>query len=295
MSVGVFVSAGFMPESDVLRLAPEIERLGFDGMTFPEHLFVTEQAEGAYPGTPDGKAPFRHSTPWPDPLVLIGALGPMTTTLRFMPTVQVIALRHPVALAKTAATTARLCDGRLSIGVGVGWLRDEFDVLGVDFERRGAITNESIDVMRKLWQPGVAEHSGEFFSLPQVRMEPRPPRIPILIGGDSDAALRRAAKRGDGYILPTRTFADVPKTLGRLRERLEAVGREPSSLEIFMPALDAPAETILSALDPMINNITVMPWVHPGKEETSLEDKLERLERYAESVLGPLRAHVATR
>lgn len=293
MSVGVFVSAGFMPESDVLRLAPEIERLGFDGMTFPDHLFVTEHAEGAYPHTPDGKAPFRQTTPWPDPLVLIGALGPMTTRLRFMPTVQLVALRHPVALAKPIATAARLCEGRLALGVGVGWLREEFDVLGVEFERRGAITNESIDVMRKLWEPGVTEHSGEFFSFPALRMEPDPPHIPILIGGDSDAALRRAVRRGDGYILPTRTFADVPNTLDRLRRELEAADREPSTLEVFMPALGASAETILSVLDPMIDNITVMPWSHPGKEETSLDDKLERLERYAAEVLTPLREQVA--
>jgi probable F420-dependent oxidoreductase len=293
MGVGVFVSAGFMPEADVLRLAPEIERLGFDGMTFPDHLFVTEYAEGAYPHTPDGKAPFRQSTPWPDPLALISALGPMTTRLRFMPTVQLIALRHPVALAKTAATTARLCNGRLSLGVGVGWLRDEFDVLGVDFERRGTITNESIDVMRKLWKPGVTEHSGEFFSFPPLRMEPDPPPIPILIGGDSDAALRRAVRRGDGYILPTRTFADIPKTLERLRRELDAADREPSTLEVFMPALGAPVEEIVSVLDPIIDNITVMPWLHPGKEETSMDDKLERLERYAEDMLTSLREQVA--
>src|SRR4051812_26932107 len=106
MSPGVFVSAGFLAETDVLRLAPEIERLGFDGMTFPDHLFVTEYAEGRYPHTPAAKPPFKPDTPWPDPLVLIGALGPSTTRLRFMTSVQIMALRHPVVLAKTAATTA---------------------------------------------------------------------------------------------------------------------------------------------------------------------------------------------
>lgn len=293
MSLGVFVSAGFLPEADVLRLAPEIERLGFDGMTFPDHLFVTEHAEGNYPHSPDGKAPFRLATPWPDPLVLIAALGPMTTRLRFMTSVQIMALRHPVVLAKTAATAARLCDGRMSLGIGVGWLRDEFDVVGVDFERRGAITNEAIDVMRKLWQHGAAEHAGEFFAFPLVRMEPNPPPIPIIVGGDSDAALRRAVRRGDGYILPTRTFADVPKTLGRLHQELEAANRDQGTLEIFMPALGADAEAIKSVLDPMIDNITAMPWPHPGKGDTSMDEKLEHLERYAHDVLAPLREQVA--
>lgn len=293
MSLGVFVSAGFLPEADVLRLAPEIERLGFDGMTFPDHLFVTEYSEGNYPHTPDGKAPFRLDTPWPDPLALIAALGPMTTRLRFMTSVQIMALRHPVVLAKTAATTARLCDGRLSLGIGVGWLRDEFDVVGVNFQRRGAITNEAIDVVRKLWRPGAAEHSGEFFSFPTVRMEPNPPPIPIIVGGDSDAALRRAVRLGDGYILPTRTPADVPKTLGRLRRELEGADRHESTLEIFLPALGAGADAIQSMLDPMIDNVTVMPWPHPGKGDTSTDVKLEHLERYARGVLAPLRERVA--
>jgi probable F420-dependent oxidoreductase len=293
LTPGVFISTGFMTEREVLELTPAIERLGFDGMTFPDHLFLTDSVEGKYPHSSDGKPPFSPDTPWPDALVLIGALGPMTTTLRFVTSIHVLPLRHPVILAKAAATAARLCDGRLTLGVGAGWMRDEFDAVGVPFERRGARMSEAITVLRTLWQQGPVEHSGEFFSFPPVLMEPVPPRIPIAVGGASDAALRRTARLGDGYIMPTQPFAEMPATLERLRAALAAEGRDDSTLEIFIPCLGAPADEILAALEPGVDNVTVMPWPHPGKETTSVSEKLEHLERYAEDALAKLRVGVA--
>jgi probable F420-dependent oxidoreductase len=292
LNPGVFVSAGFLPERDVVELTPAIERLGFDGMSFPDHLFLTDAVDGKYPHSADGKPPFSPDTPWPDALVLIGALGPMTKTLRFVTSIHVLPLRHPVILAKAAATAARLCDGRLTLGVGAGWLRDEFDVVGVDFARRGARMNEAITVLRTLWQQGPVQHSGEFFNFPPLLMEPVPPRIPIIVGGASDAALRRTARLGDGYIMPTQPFDEIPETMERLRAALAVEGRDDSSLEIFVPCMRASADEILSILEPGIDNVTVMPWPHPGKETTSVSDKLEHLERYAEEVLAKLRAGV---
>jgi probable F420-dependent oxidoreductase len=217
----------------------------------------------------------------------------MTTKLRFVTSIHILPLRHPVILAKAAATAARLCDGRLTLGVGAGWMRDEFDAVGVDFTRRGARMSEAITVLRTLWQQGPVEHSGDFFAFPPVLMEPVPPAIRIAVGGASDAALRRTARLGDGYIMPTQPFAEMPETLERLRTALAAEGRDDSSLEIFIPCLAAPAEEILAALEPGIDNVTVMPWPHPGKEATSVGEKLEHLERYAEEVLAKLRVGVA--
>jgi probable F420-dependent oxidoreductase len=278
-----------MTELEVIALTPAIERLGFDGMTFPDHLFLTDAVDGRYPHSADGKPPFSPDTPWPDALVLIGALGALTTRLRFVTSIYVLPLRHPVILAKAAATAARLCEGRLTLGVGAGWLRDEFDVVGVDFSHRGSIMTEAITVLRTLWQPGPVEYSGKFFSFPPVVMEPVPPAIPIAVGGMSDAALRRTAKLGDAYIMPTQPFEQMPETLSRLRAALDDEGRHESSLEVFLPALGAPAEAILDALEPAVNNVTVMPWPHPGKERTSVPEKLAHLERYAENVLAKLR------
>jgi probable F420-dependent oxidoreductase len=216
----------------------------------------------------------------------------MTQKLRFITSIHILPLRHPVILAKAAATTARLCDGRFALGVGAGWMQDEFDVVGVDFKRRGSRMNEAIAVLRTLWKQGPVEHSGEIFSFPPLLMEPVPPPIPILVGGASDAALRRTARLGDGYIMPTQPFAEMPGTLERLRAALDAEGRDESSLEIFIPCMSASADEILPALEPGVDNITVMPWTHPGKETTSVSEKLEQLERYAETTLAELRAGV---
>ncbi len=291
---GVFVSCGFMFEREVMMLAPELERLGFDGLTLPDHLLLAQSMDGRYPHSADGKPPFSPDTPWPDALVLIGALSAVTTRLRLMTAVQVLPLRHPLILAKLAATASRLSDGRLTLGVGVGWNSDEFETIGIDFTHRGSIADEAIVVLRKLWARGPTEHSGEHFRIPLGLMEPSPPSIPIVVGGLSDAALRRAAKLGDGYIVPTQSPVGMSDTLERLRRALEREGRSQSSLEVFLPTLGAPPAEILAALTPAVDNIVVMPWPHPGKQVTSVSEKLQHLEAYAADVLTPLREAAAS-
>ncbi len=278
----------------MLDLVPAIERLGFDGITLPDHLFLHHAVDGRYPHTPDGKPPFSVDTPWPDPLTLIGALSMVTSSLRFMTGVLILPLRNPVVFAKAAATAARLSNGRVVLGVGVGWMREEFDVLGVDFATRGARTNEMIDLLRTLWQPGPVEYEGRFFSIPPLVMEPVPPPIPIVIGGNSDAALKRAAKRGDGFIMPTQGLAAVPEMLGRVREALAAEDRDPASLDLFVPCLAATADEILEILEPGVTDVVVMPWPHAGKETTSVDEKLEHLERYAAETLPHIQVAVAS-
>ncbi len=284
-----------MTEREVIELVPAAEELGFAGVTFPDHLFLRQELGGRYPHSPDGKPPFSPETPWPDALGLIGALGMLTSSLRFMTSILILPLRHPVILAKAAATAARLTDGRLTLGVGAGWMREEFEVVGAEFERRGARMNEAIAVLRTLWKQGPVEHRGTYFAFEPLLMEPVPPTIPIAVGGASDAALRRTARLGDGYIMPTQPLADVPPTLDRLSAALAAEGRDDDSLEVFVPCLGAPAEEILSVLDERVDNVIVMPWPHPGKEATSVSEKLEHLRRYAEGTLAELQAQAVAR
>jgi hypothetical protein len=151
-----------------------------------------------------------------------------------------------------------------------------------------------ITALRTLWQQGPVEHAGDFFAFPSLLMEPVPPEIPIAVGGASDAALKRTARLGDGYIMPSQPFAEMPNTLERLRAALAKERRDVSALEIFIPGLGAPAEEILSAVEPGVDNVTVMPWPHPGKEATSVSEKLEHLERYAEEVLPRLQSGVTS-
>jgi probable F420-dependent oxidoreductase len=285
----VFVASGFIPEEDALALAPEVQRLGYDGMTLPDHLFMPETKPGEYPYSADGHPPFALDAPWPDDIVLIAALSQIAPKLRFMTAVLVLPLRHPIVLGKALGTVARISGGRVILGVGVGWQREEFDALGIDFTTRGARANEMIQAMRTLWQKGPVEHHGRFFDFGPLLMEPVPPRTPIFVGGKSDAALRRAARLGDGYAMPTMPFDEVPGTLERLRRNLADAGRDESAFEIYAPCGSADAGQIEEIIGYGVDYISVMPWPNPGKEATTIEQKLEALERHATDVLPAIR------
>ena len=152
-----------------------------------------------YPYTRDGQRRWEPFTDWPDPWVLVGALAQVTTRLKFVTTVYIPAMRDPYSAAKAIGTAAYLADGRVELGIGVGWCEEEFELMGQRFDRRGKRTDEMLELFRALWQPGWTEFDGEFYTTPRLEMEPTPPRIPIYVGGLSDIALRRAA-RNDGWI-----------------------------------------------------------------------------------------------
>ncbi len=287
----VFVSCGLLADHDVVALAPHIERLGFDGLTLPDHVFMPAQAPGGYPYSDDHKPPFALTTPWPDPFVLTGALSMITERIRFMTTVLILPLRQPLLIAKTVAAAARLSGGRLILGIGVGWQREEFDAVGVEFGRRGAIADEMITALRTLWQPGPVEHFGRFFSFGPLYMEPVPPPIPIIVGGGSEAAQRRAVRLGDGYVLPLLPFSEMPPLVASLRARLAAEGRSESEFELVVRGDMPTAEELATVLDLNIGTIGVAPW--PPTLPSSHEQGVECLERCAATVLPTVRAHDA--
>ena len=292
MSVRVHVSCGFVDEATLVELVGPIERLRFDGVTLPDHVFLPDAGPGTYPYSADGKPPFRPQTPWPDPLVMAGAIGARTTRLLVSTIVYVLPARNPLLVAKAAATAARLLDGRFVLGVGVGWQREEFDALGVDFHRRGALADEAIGVLRELWRPGVTEHDGPGYRFGPLLMEPTPPAIPIIVGGASDAAIRRAALLGDGYVLPSQPLAGVPAQLERVRRALDAADRDPQGFRVIVPCVGAGAQDIASILDPLVTDVVVMPWAHPGKVDTTLDEKVEALSAWVTSTMEAVRMGV---
>ncbi|MGE3618959.1 MAG: TIGR03619 family F420-dependent LLM class oxidoreductase, partial [Acidimicrobiia bacterium] len=197
-----YLSLTGLTAPECVALAPVAEAAGFAGVALSDHLVLPDDL-GTYPNAPDGKVPFTHSTPWPDVWVAIGAMAAVTTTLRFRTTVLLLPLRHPIVVARAVGTAACLAPGRVEVGVGLGWLAGEYEVVGVDFARRGRLLEESIAALRALWGPGPAHHAGEEWSFGPVHLEPTPPVVPpFLIGAGAPRALRRAATLGDGYIVP---------------------------------------------------------------------------------------------
>jgi|SRR5579872_2339251 len=185
----------------VVETALAGERLGFVSGTIADHIVFPTRVSSKYPYAASGIHPSHGDAL--EQLSLMAFVAGKTERLRLITSVMVMPHRNPVLSAKTIATIDVLSRGRVTLGVGVGWMREEFEALGAaDFDRRGAVTDEYIEIWKKLWTGGPVSHAGRFYSFGPVRSEPRPvqrPHPPIWIGGHSDAALARAARLGDGW------------------------------------------------------------------------------------------------
>ena len=214
----------------LIPLAKAAEAAGFAGVSIGDHLVFPREMSSPYPYSADGRVKWRPEDPWPDPWVSIAAMATATTTLRFTTGVFILPLRHPVELAKSLGTAARLSGERVIGGFGAGWMREEFDLVGEAFERRGARMDEMIEVLRKLWTGEMVDHHGEFYDLPGVQMSPPPRRqVPIYIGGHNEAALRRAV-RCDGWIGVHSSFEVTEPLVAKVRQMRESAGGGPFTL-----------------------------------------------------------------
>jgi len=182
------------------ELALRAEALGFTGVAVSDHLVRPVEIRSPYPYSPDGKPVSTTETPYADPWGLIAYLAALTTRLRFMPSVFVLPARDPFSVAKSLATACVLSRNRVMMGIGVGWMAEEFAMTGQSFFNRGKRTDEMVEVIKKLMTGEPVEHHGAFYDFPMVTMTPAPSVMPsFLVGGDSPAALARAA-RMDGWI-----------------------------------------------------------------------------------------------
>jgi len=210
-------SVGTEPDSalEICRLA---EQLGFDSVWGGEHVVRPTKIDSPYPYSEDGQAPGEADTPIPDPLIWLAYAAAAAPTLRLGTCILIVPQRNPLVLAKELATLDHLSGGRVELGIGVGWLEEEFQALGVPWQRRGARTDEYVAAMRALWAGPHAEFHGEFVDFPPATCSPRPVNgsIPILVGGDTPAAIRRAARLADGYF----PGANDPKVLADLIAQL---------------------------------------------------------------------------
>ena len=265
MEIGAFASffAPSTPPQRLLKLARQLDAGGFDSLWFGEHILLFDEMEFGYPGTPDGRLPVPEGDGIPDQSTIISYLTGHTENLRFGTGISLIPQRNPIYTAKEFATLDWLSGGRVDLGVGVGWCKEEVLACGYAWENRGARCDEALDLITQLWtQPETTFH-GEHFQVQGARFDPKPvqnPHVPLIIGGYSDAAMRRTARFGQGWL----GFGLDPKSaqamLARLDDALAAAGRDRSSLSIvMMPAMDdlasaeAFAELGVDRLVPMVS------------------------------------------
>ncbi len=244
MKIGAF-AAFFAPMTrpqSLADLAHGLDEGGFDSLWFGEHVMLFDEMEFGYPGSPDGRLPVPEGNGAPDQAAIIGYLASITQNLRFGTGISLIPQRNPIYTAKEFATLDWLSGGRIDLGVGVGWCKEEVVACGYTWQDRGARCNEALDLMTRLWTEPVTSFDGRFFSVQGARMDPKPvqsPHIPLIIGGYSDAALRRTAAYGQGWLGFGLDPAASAGMLSRLNDVMREAGRSRDELDIvMMPGVD---------------------------------------------------------
>jgi probable F420-dependent oxidoreductase len=228
-------------------VAAGAEAAGFATLWAGEHVVMVDDPASRYPYADDGRIAVPAAADWLDPIVALSFAAAATSRIRIATGVLLLPEHNPVVVAKQAASLDVLSGGRLTLGIGVGWSREEFDALGVPFARRGARTAEYVAAMRTLWRDDVATFDGEFARFAAIRVNPKPVRgrVPVVLGGNTDAALRRAAAWGDGwYGFNLANVEAARKRVGVLRALTREAGRDPAALEVAVALTEVAPEDI---------------------------------------------------
>ena len=270
-------------------LAQAAEGAGYDSMVIPDSICYPAESDSVYPFNPDGTREFLEDKPFLEPFSLIPALGAVTRRLRFVTFVLKLPVRHPVLVAKQVTSTAVLTGGRLVLGVGTSPWREDYEVLGVPWERRGQRMDEELAILRGLSAGGYFEFHGEIFDVQAIKLAPVPEQpVPVLIGGHGEAALRRAAAVGDGWLHGGGDPADLPGLLARLAALRAEFGTADRSFEVHVISADAySADGIRRLAEAGVTDVIVgFRWpYHAGPDTEPLQAKLDALRRYADDVI----------
>ncbi len=270
------------------RLALLAEAAGFDSVLAVDHVVFPDNYTSTYPYSATGRLPVGRSGAFPDPLIWIAYAAAVTTRLRFLTGVIILPQRNPLLLAKQVATLDYMSGGRFELGIGVGWLKEEFLAMGVPFERRGKRADEYIAAMRALWLEDGASFDGEFVKFQDVSCNPKPVgRVPIIVGGHSEAAARRAGHLGDGFFPSVGAQVDTFPLFDVARRAAAAAGRDPGAIEMIAGCPDLlPSSTVepQAAIEERVRRGVGRIVLPVGPFMPNLE---ESLERFGQTVIKP--------
>jgi probable F420-dependent oxidoreductase len=266
---------------DPAFMAKKAEELGFESIWYAEHPAVPVHSNSPFPST-GGEIPWTYSH-FTDPYIALARASGVTSTIKLGTGITLVPERNPLVLAKEIASLDLFSGGRFLFGIGTGWLREETEIFGGDFEHRWTQTREAIEVMKELWAHEEAEYHGRYFDFPPVRSFPKPaqkPHPPIIIGGMAKNVLRRIVAHADGWLPNRITPAEVETSRGQLDAMAKEAGRDPKSISISVYG-QAPDRTLVhSLLSAGADRVVVRP------EHVNTEAEMgEQLERMAEAVL----------
>lgn len=282
----------FAPADQLVPLARHAESVGFASVALSDHIAYPLGFSTPYPYSADGMPAYTPDTPWIDPLVGIAACAAATERLRFFTNVYVLGYRHPIAAAKQIASAAFVSGDRLVLGVGAGWMREEFDALDQPFARRGARMVEQIGILRALWDGGPVAHHGEFYDFSAVQLSPPPTAtIPILIGGHTDLAVRRAATIGDGWLGLDYGLDELRRIVRRLHDLRDEADRADLPFSIVTGLRAKPEPEVCAELDEMgVTTLLTSAFGFGRTDPADLDANCEAMSRYAARFIDPLGA-----
>jgi probable F420-dependent oxidoreductase len=275
-----------------VALAQAAEQAGFDSFLVADSIGYPAESSTGYPYSPDGTRDFLEDKPFIDPFVLIATMAAVTTKLRFVTNVLKLPVRSPVLVAKQASSVAVMSDNRVSLGVGSSPWPEDYAACGVPWVGRGRRMDESIDIVRGLCAGGWFEHHGDIYDVPRMKIAPTSNTpIPILIGGHGDAALRRAARLGDGWMCATFDDEQLDRLLARLHELRREGGRD-DRFDVHAPSLDGYSVDGIRRLEERGVTDVIIGFRDPYTLEPDtqpLSEKIELVRRYGDEVIASAR------
>ncbi|MFD9697682.1 TIGR03619 family F420-dependent LLM class oxidoreductase [Lentzea sp. NPDC059081] len=280
-TVGIAMS----PLDQLTSLAQCAEECGYSSIALPDSLFFSEKVSADYPYTPDGSRMWNPETPWVDPFVAAAAMGAVTSRIHFYTQVLKLGSRNPLLLARQVGSVAHLTGNRFGLGVGLGWSPEEFEWCGVPFKNRGPRVDEMIDVLKLVLGGGMVEYHGDYFDFDRLQMSPAPTSpVPFYVGGHTTAALKRAARAGDGWTSAMIKFADLQSVIAQLRD----LGAFERPFEIQAVCIDRFGVDGYRQLEEIgVTDVIVVPWLFYGVGfDGGLQAKKDGLRRFADEVLG---------
>jgi len=297
-----WASTAFMNSESLIDVARLLDEAGYHGVMISDHICYPQELKSPYPYSPypDGRPIWEPSTSWPDTWVLIGAMLGATQNLHFSNNVYIAGNRPLLVVAKQVGTAAVLSNNRVEFGLAAGWMREEFELNGQDWDNRGKRLNEMIRALRELWKPGWVEWHGDYYDIPTMTLGPAPSKpIPIYCGGHSDAALRRAARYCDGWIGNAYPWDEAVHYIGKLRGYLKEYGREHDPFETICGFYEIPSVDLYkrAAEELGVTATMCMPWAGMQNVSAGERDGLlaaasvyrDPIFRFAEDVVSKLK------
>ncbi|MEM8499859.1 MAG: TIGR03619 family F420-dependent LLM class oxidoreductase [Pseudomonadota bacterium] len=276
-------SLAFVEMDQIVELAQFCESIGFHGVSYGDHLVTTKDQVDEYLYQKSGQVFWNPETHWPDPWVLTSALAQATTKLHFLSTIFILPMREPLSVAKALSTAALLSDNRITLGVGVGWQKSEFDMVGQDFSTRGKRADEMLTIIPKLMTGEMTEFHGKYYDIPPAKMAPGTTQaMPILVGGYAPAALHRAA-RHDGWMATSHEEVEIYPLIAQLNQAREQQGCADKPFEIWTGVKnpgDGTHDRLAAAGVTMVNGCNFLN--DDGRTcLSSIDDKKRRIEQFA--------------